>query len=139
MRSSILLPIALATFSLNGAVCVPIATAQDAPRTATWSQTDAVRIMNDVQKKLGGLTTYGVFDWITFETQGKSVVLKGYASRPVLKSDVGAAVKSIAGIESVDNRIEVLPNLPNDDRIRASVYNGIFTNAAMRKYSANAG
>jgi hyperosmotically inducible periplasmic protein len=103
------------------------------------SQTDAVRIMNDVQKKLGGLTTYGVFDWITFETQGKSVVLKGYASRPVLKSDVGAAVKSIAGIESVDNRIEVLPNLPNDDRIRASVYNGIFTNAAMRKYSANAG
>jgi hyperosmotically inducible protein len=139
MKRSILLPIALATFSLKVAVCVPVATAQGALPTATWSQNDAIRIENDVQKQLGRLTTYGVFDWITFGTQGKTVVLKGHASRPVLKSDAGAAVKSIAGIESVDNQIEVLPNLPNDDRIRASVYNRIFTSASLSKYNANAG
>jgi hyperosmotically inducible protein len=106
---------------------------------ATWSQTDGMRITQDVQKKLGNLTTFSVFDWITFGFHGKTLVLRGYASRPTLKSDAGNAVKGIAGIESVDNEIQVLPNSPNDDRIRAAVYNRIYTQAALRKYNANQG
>ncbi len=42
-------------------------------------------------------------------------------------------------IESVDNQIEVLPNSPNDDRIRAAVYSRIFTQPSLRKYNANQG
>jgi hyperosmotically inducible periplasmic protein len=105
----------------------------------TWSEEDTLRIANDVQKKLGGLTTYGVFDWITFGFHGKTVVLKGYASRPVLKSDAGNTVKRIQGVESVDNQIEVLPLSPNDDRIRVAVYNRIYTQPSLRKYNANQG
>jgi osmotically-inducible protein OsmY len=106
---------------------------------ATWSQADGMRITQDVQKKLGSLTTFSVFDWITFGFHGKTLVLRGYASRPTLKSDAGNAVKGIAGIESVDNEIQVLPNSPNDDRIRAAVYNRIYTQASLRKYNANQG
>jgi hyperosmotically inducible periplasmic protein len=105
----------------------------------TWSQEDTIRIANEVQKKLRGLTNYGVFDWLTFGFHGKTLVLKGYASRPILKRDAQNAVKGIAGIESVDNQIEVLPNSPNDDRIRASVYSRIYTQPALRKYNANQG
>jgi hyperosmotically inducible protein len=106
---------------------------------ATWSQTDGMRITQEVQKKLGNLTTFSVFDWLTFGFHGKTLVLRGYASRPVLKSDAGNAVKGIAGIESVDNEIQVLPNSPNDDRIRAAVYNRIYTQPALRIYNANQG
>jgi len=105
----------------------------------TWSQEDGMRIVSEVQKKLRGLTNYGVFDWLTFGFRGKTLVLKGYASRPILKSDAGNAVKGIAGIESVDNQIEVLPLSPNDDRIRAAVYNRIYTQPSLRKYNANQG
>jgi hyperosmotically inducible protein len=105
----------------------------------TWSQEDGMRIVSEVQKKLRGLTNYGVFDWITFGFRGKTLVLKGYASRPILKSDAGNAVKGIPGIESVDNQIEVLPLSPNDDRIRAAVYNRIYTQPSLRKYNANQG
>jgi osmotically-inducible protein OsmY len=105
----------------------------------TWSQEDGMRIVQQVQKKLGGLTNYSVFDWITFGFHGKVLVLKGYASRPILKSDAGNAVKGIPGIESVDNQIEVLPLSPNDDRIRASVYNRIYTQPTLSKYNANQG
>ena len=51
----------------------------------TWSQEDGMRIVQQVQKKLGGLTNFSVFDWITFGFHGKTLVLKGYASRPILK------------------------------------------------------
>ena len=113
--------------------------AQDAQPAPTWSQEDGLRIVKEVQKRLGRLTTYNVFDWITFGDQGKTLVLKGYASRPVLKSDAENALKGIEGVEKVDNQIVVLPNSPNDDRVRAAVYNRIYTQPVLRKYNANQG
>ena len=116
---------------------VPTAIAQST--SPTWSQEDGLRIVKEVQKRLGGLTNYGVFDWITFGVHGKTIVLKGFASRPTLKSSAANVLKNIPGVESVDNQIEVLPNSPNDDRIRASVYNRIYTQPSLRKYNANQG
>jgi hyperosmotically inducible protein len=116
---------------------VPTAIAQNP--SPTWSQEDGLRIVKEVQKRLGSLTNYGVFDWITFGFHGKTIVLKGFASRPTLKSSAANVVKGIPGIESVDNQIEVLPNSPNDDRIRAAVYNRIYTQPSLRKYNANQG
>jgi hyperosmotically inducible protein len=105
----------------------------------TWSQDDTLRIAKEVQKKLGSLTNYSVFDWITFGFHGKTVVLKGSVSRPTLKSSAANVLKGIEGVESVDNQIEVLPLSNNDDRIRAAVYNRIYTQASLRKYNANQG
>jgi osmotically-inducible protein OsmY len=105
----------------------------------TWAQDDTLRIAKEVQKKLASLSSYGVFDWLTFGFRGKTVVLKGYASRPTLKSSAANVVKRIPGVESVDNQIEVLPYSPNDDRIRAAVYNRIYTQSALRIYNANQG
>ena len=100
--------------------------------SSTWSQEDTLRIAKEVQKRLAGLTNYGVFDWITFGFHGKTVVLKGFASRPTLKSSAGNVLKAIPGVESVDNQIEVLPASPNDDRIRAAVYSRIYTQPSLR-------
>jgi hyperosmotically inducible protein len=116
---------------------VPTAIAQNP--SPTWSQEDGLRIVKEVQKRLGGLTNFGVFDWITFGVHGKTIVLKGFASRPTLKSSAANVLKGIPGVESVDNQIEVLPNSPNDDRIRAAVYNRIYTQPSLRKYNANQG
>ena len=127
---------ALLVFTLSA----PAVIAQDNPAPGpTWSQEDTLRIVKEVQKKISGLTNYGVFDWITFGIQGKTITLKGYASRPVLKTDAGNAVKNIQGVENVDNQIQVLPYSPNDDRIRAAVYNRIYTQPQLRKYNANQG
>ncbi len=126
---------ALVSFTVSAAPVL----AQGAQPNSTWSQNDTVRIIKDVQKQLGGLTNYAVFDWITFGIHGKTLVLNGYASRPTLKEDAGRAVKGIPGIASVENNIEVLPNSPNDDRVRAAVYNRIYTAPSLRRYNANAG
>jgi hyperosmotically inducible protein len=127
-----------ATF-LTFASYTPVAQAQAPQPGATWSQQDTVRIVKDVQKKLGGLTNYDVFDWLTFGMHGKTIVLNGYASRPTLKSEAENSVKKIPGVESVENNIEVLPLSPNDDRVRAAVYNRIYTAPSLRIYNANQG
>ncbi|MBB5339938.1 BON domain-containing protein [Tunturiibacter gelidoferens] len=125
--------------SLVFTLSAPTVIAQEPTPGPTWSQEDTVRIVQQVQKKLAGLTNLGVFDWLTFGIHGKTLVLKGFASRPTLKSDAERAVKGIQGIDAVDNQIEVLPYSPMDDRIRAEVYNRIYTQPSLRKYNANQG
>ena len=126
--------------SLIFTLSAPLIAQEPAPAAnPTWSQEDTLHIVKEVQQKLANLTTYGVFDWLTFGIKGKTLILRGYASRPVLKSDAENAVKKIQGIDSVDNEIEVLPYSPMDDRIRAAVYNNIYTQPSLRKYNANQG
>jgi osmotically-inducible protein OsmY len=130
--------LAAALLSLNLSAPTPML-AQAVQQAAPMSQEDGMRIVTEVRKRLAGLSNYAVFDWITFGFKGRTLVLNGFASRPTLKDDAGRAVKSIPGITAVDNEIKVLPLSPNDDRIRAAVYNRIYTQPALRKYNANQG
>lgn len=113
--------------------------AQETQPGPTYSQEDTLRIAQEVRKRLLSLPNYSVFDWITFGVHGKAIVLNGYASRPTLKSDAEKTVNGIPGVEKVENNIEVLPNSPMDDRIRAQVYNRLYTQPALSKYNANQG
>jgi hyperosmotically inducible periplasmic protein len=104
--------------------------------TNTWSPELGANIVKQVRNKLTGLTDYGVFDSLRFAFKGKTIVLKGYASRPVLKSEAEKVVKGIEGVDGVDNQIQVLPTSPNDDRIRAAVYRRIYSQPMLRKYTS---
>jgi hyperosmotically inducible protein len=55
-----------------------------------------------------------------------------------LKSDAEAAVKSIEGVASVVNNIEVLPVSPMDDQTRSAVYRAIYGDAALSRYAIQA-
>ena len=124
-------------FTLSTAV---MAAQNPAPETGTgWSQQETQRIVKEVRNKLSGLANYSVFDWITFDLRDKSVILRGFAGLPSLKSSAGRAVKGISGVESVDNQIEVLPTSMIDDHIRVQEYNRIYTQPALRKYNAYQG
>ena len=116
---------------------VSVLPAQTAP--ATWNTEDTTRIVNLVQRRLSSLTNLGVFDDITFGIQGKRIVLHGFASRPILRSDAENALRNIDGIEGVDNQIEVLPVSNMDDRIRAAVYNAIYSFPSLRRYGGRTG
>ena len=133
-----LLPSLAAAF-LALTIAAPAGIAQNPAPGQAASQEDTLRVVQQVQKKLAGLSTQSVFDWLTFDIKNGVLTLNGYASRPVLKDDAGRAVKNIEGITSVNNQIKVLPYSPNDDRVRAEVYNRIYTYPSLRKYNANQG
>src|SRR5213593_4194902 len=78
----------------------------------------ADRIAREVRHELVMLPYYGVFDNLAFQVNGSTVTLLGQVTKPTLKSDAGNVVKSIEGVERVDNQIHVLPPSTMDDRIR---------------------
>ena len=63
------------------------------------------------------------------------MTLLGTVTRPVLKSDAENVVKGIEGVEHVDNRIEVLPPSPMDDRIRIELYRAIYGFPSLERYA----
>jgi hyperosmotically inducible protein len=95
-------------------------------------------LIKEVRHQLVLLPYYSVFDNLAYKIEGSKVTLIGQTVRPTLKSDAEAAVKSIEGVSSVQNDIEVLPNSPNDDRLRRTLYRAIYGNAALSRYSIQA-
>ena len=91
-------------------------------------------LVREVRHQLLLLPYYSVFDNLAFKVDGDHVTLEGQVTRPTLKSDAEAAVKSIEGISGVTNNIEVLPPSPMDDQLRHALYRAIFGDTVLSKY-----
>lgn len=96
------------------------------------------RFLKEIRHELVMLPYYGVFDNLAYKVDGYKVTLIGQVSRPTLKTDAERAVKSIEGVEKVDNQIEVLPTSPGDDRIRMAVYRAVYGQSALNRYALQA-
>jgi hyperosmotically inducible protein len=93
------------------------------------------RLMREVRHELLMLPRLNVFDNLTYRVEGDTVVLSGQVTQPIVKSDAENAVKHIEGVERVDNRIEVLPLSPNDDRVRLALYRAIYGSDTLSRYA----
>src|SRR5262249_46315755 len=80
------------------------------------------------------LPYYSVFDNLEYKVEGDKVVLAGQVVRPTLKSDAEHVVKSVEGVSSVQNNIEVLPTSPMDDRLRIVLYRSIYGENGLNRY-----
>ena len=94
--------------------------------------------VDSIRKALLSLPYYSVFDYIEFKLDGRTVTLLGAVTRPALKSDAEAVVHHVKGVEEVVNNIEVLPLSTADDRIRRAVYQTVFSQDGLSRYSLGA-
>ena len=98
------------------------------------SERSVQRIQKEVLHELTMLPYITVFDNLAFKVEGDKVILLGQVTRPVLKSDAEKAVKSVEGVEAVDNQIEVLPTSINDDRLRRQLFRAVYGFGPLEKY-----
>jgi hyperosmotically inducible periplasmic protein len=68
------------------------------------------------------------------KVDGGTVTLLGQVVRPSLKSDAENVVKGIEGVERVDNQVEILPPLPQDDRLRMALFRTIYQYPSLERY-----
>ena len=142
MRPGLKNCIALSIFCFVAASPVVVtspALGQEASAPSDAQQQAMVKLAEAVRKQIVTDTQYGVFDAIHFVIKGDTVILRGYASRPTLKSSLESSIKRIPGVKSVQNEIEVLPLSPNDDQIRARVYAAIYGYGPLQRYTPNRG
>ncbi len=128
--------LALAFLILNSVAVSPAAlTASAVPSQGRRDESKAYdRLVKEVRHQLVLLPYYSVFDNLAFKVERDKVTLLGQVVRPTLKSDAESAVKSIEGVASVTNNIEVLPLSPMDDQTRRAVYRAIYGDSGLFRY-----
>jgi len=79
---------------------------------------DAKTVEQQVTSQIRKLFYYGVFDIISFEIDGNTVVLSGKVRNAVNRKSAERRIKKIEGVEKVVNNIEILPASSYDNAIR---------------------
>jgi hyperosmotically inducible periplasmic protein len=104
---------------------------------SSWAQSEkaTARIQKEVRHELLMLPYLDVFDNLAYKVDGYNVTLLGQVTRPTLKEDAERAVKSIEGVEKVDNQIEVLPLSPMDRGLRLQLFRAIYGYPALQRYA----
>jgi len=75
-----------------------------------------------------------VFDNVAYAINDGVVTLSGQVTRPIDKDYVEQAVRRAVGEARVENRIEVLPLSPNDDRIRVATLFALERSSPLGRY-----
>lgn len=120
-----------------GALCLAVVVAAlvtaGMPAGAQTATND--RRVTEIRRTLQRLPYYGVFDFLSFSVDKGTVTLMGYAYRGSLRDEAEAAVKRVAGVDEVANKIERLPASQNDDRIRWATFYNIYTDTFLSRYA----
>jgi len=125
---------------LGSIFAVPFVQAQHPPAAkpaASAPRLEEPQLSHEIRHQLFVLPYYSVFDYIAFTLDGDKVTLTGYVLRPTLRANAEAAVKSLEGVSSVKNLIEVLPKSPSDDDSRRAVYRAIFEDSTLQRYAVS--
>ncbi len=104
--------------------------AQQQPLSARGQE----RISREVFHELNMLPNYNLFDLLSYQVQGSTVILSGRVRSLGLKGDAESAVRHIEGVEKVVNNIEVLPPSTVDDRIRTEAARVLFNTPGLMHY-----
>jgi hyperosmotically inducible periplasmic protein len=120
-------------------LAVPFVRAQHPPAKPATNgpKPEEPQLSHEIRHQLFVLPYYSVFDYIAFRLDGDKVTLTGFVLRPTLRANAEAAVKSLEGVSSVKNLIEVLPKSPSDDDSRRAVYRAIFEDSTLQRYAVS--
>jgi osmotically-inducible protein OsmY len=89
---------------------------------------------DQIFKKVLGLPNYGLFDHITFQLNGNTVVLGGSVASLGTSKDAERTVKRIPGVERVVNNIRDLPPSPFDNQIRGRLVRKVANTPGLARY-----
>ena len=95
--------------------------------------------VDEIQAKLLRLPYYGVFDFLAFSYDRGTVTLSGYAYSGTLKADAERAIKQVARVDHVIDRIEELPASSNDNNLRWKTYYAIYSDPFLARYAPGGG
>jgi len=106
-----------------------------AKKTQNPKETLPPSLSAEIRHQILLLPFYSVFDSINFTLEGRQATLTGQVVRRTLKENAEAAVKSIDGVDTVVNLIEVLPVSTSDDDLRNAIYRSLYEDSSLAHYA----
>jgi hyperosmotically inducible protein len=109
-----------------------------ATAAASAQERKDLQIFRDVSDAVNRYTQFTIFDSIDASVTQGDIVLDGWVTMPFKKDDIERRVRAVAGVNSVDNKIQVLPVSQFDDELRFRIARAIYGNSAFWNYAAMA-
>ena len=97
-----------------------------------------LQIFRDVSDSVNRYTQFTIFDSVDAAVTQGHVVLGGWVTMPYKKNDLERRVRAVAGVATLDNKIQVLPVSQFDDELRFRIARAIYGNSAFWNYAAMA-
>ena len=106
----------------------------EADVTIPRAENDAA-LIKAVGDRIRTYSLYGVYDSIEGRVKNGAVRLDGAVTEPKKSDDLAERVAKVKGVQSLDNRLVVLPTSKSDDQLRVIIANGIYSDQAFEDYS----
>ncbi len=100
------------------------------------AQPNESRLAETVASNIRGYNNFTIFDDVDIAVQGRTVTLTGRVTMPFKRDDIGSRVARIDGVESVVNRIQVLPASDFDAILRRRIAMAIYGHPAFWQYAS---
>jgi osmotically-inducible protein OsmY len=97
-----------------------------------------LQIFRDISDQVNRYTQFTIFDSVEAEVANGHVVLSGAVTMPYKKDDIERRAKSVIGVQSIENKIDVLPVSSMDDELRFRIARAIYGNSSFWNYAAMA-
>ena len=118
-------------------LALAIALVSAAPAAAQLPSRDRV-LAERAAEAVRGYAQFTIFDDVSIEVNDGVARLTGWVTAPLKRTDIGARVSRVDGLEEVRNDIVVLPVSPHDSNLRTRIARAIYNHSAFWHYASMA-
>ncbi|HTM30684.1 MAG TPA: BON domain-containing protein [Vicinamibacterales bacterium] len=93
-------------------------------------------VLEQISNQVNRYTQYTIFDSISAGVEDGRVTLSGWVTMPYKREDLERRVRSVDGVVSIENGIEVLPVSTFDDELRFRIARAIYGNSSFWQYAS---
>jgi hyperosmotically inducible protein len=94
-----------------------------------------LQVFNDIAGQVNRYTQLTIFDSISASVTDGRVVLSGWVTMPYKRDDLERRVRRVEGVNTIDNKIGVLPVSQFDDNLRFRIARAIYGHSLFWNYA----
>jgi hyperosmotically inducible protein len=94
-----------------------------------------LQVFNDIANQVNRYTQLTIFDSISASVTDGRVVLSGWVTMPYKRDDLERRVRRVEGVNTIDNKIGVLPVSQFDDDLRFRIARAIYGHSLFWNYA----
>jgi hyperosmotically inducible periplasmic protein len=102
---------------------------------ASTAERKDLQVFNDVATAVNSYTRFTIFDDVNASVKDGVVTLTGKVTMPYKRDDLEKRIGKVDGVQTVNNRIEVLPVSSFDDQLRYRIARAIYGNSSFWNYA----